>query len=140
MALRVSPTLTLPEAELVERFVRASGPGGQNVNKVATAVELRFDATASSSLPERAKRQLRRVAPHLVTQDGVLIIQADRYRSQARNREDARDRLVDILREALAPPPKPRIPTRPSLGAKRRRLEAKARRSVVKKGRGRPDL
>lgn len=139
MALRVSPTLILDEDELEERFVRASGPGGQNVNKVSSAVALRFDAENSPNLPPRAKRRLRAVAGHLLTQDGVLIIQADRYRSQARNREDARARLVEILREASAPPPKPRIPTRPSLGAKKRRLDEKNRRGEIKKGRGRPD-
>ena len=140
MTLRVTPQIILEETELEERFVRASGPGGQNVNKVSTAVELRFDAAASPNLPERAKRRLRAVAGHLLTQDGVLIIQADRYRSQSRNREDARERLVEILREAAAPPPKPRIPTRPSLASKKRRLDAKTRRGAVKKDRGRPDV
>lgn len=140
MALRVSPTIIIEEAELDERFVRASGPGGQNVNKVSTAVELRFDAYGSAALPDRVKRRLRSVASHLLTQDGVLVVQADRYRSQSRNREDARERLTEILREAAAPPPPRRIPTKPSRAAKQRRLDSKTRRGAVKKDRSRPDI
>ena len=140
MALRVSPSIIIEDSELEERFVRASGPGGQNVNKVSTAVELRFDAHGSPNLPERAKRRLKEVASHLLTQEGVLILQADRYRSQARNREDARDRLIEILREAAAPPPPRRIPTKPSRAAKQRRIDDKTRRGAVKKNRGRPEI
>ncbi|MEL6980559.1 MAG: alternative ribosome rescue aminoacyl-tRNA hydrolase ArfB [Pseudomonadota bacterium] len=138
MAIRITPTISLDESELEERFLRASGPGGQHVNKVSSAVELRFDAAASPSLPDRVKRRLRVLAGRKLTQDGVLIIQADARRSQARNREDALERLVSLLRDAAAPPPKPRIPTRPSLGAKTRRLDGKTRRGAVKKLRGRP--
>ena len=140
MALRVSPGIVIEESELEERFVRASSPGGQNVNKVSTAVELRFDAYASENLPERAKRRLKSVASHLLTQEGVLVLQADRYRSQSRNREDARDRLIEILREAAAPPPPRRIPTKPSRAAKQRRIDDKTRRGQIKKGRGKPEL
>lgn len=137
MPLRVSPRITLDDDELVERFVRSPGPGGQNVNKTASAVELRFDVAASENLTARAKARLRRLAGRRMTDAGELVIQASRYRSQARNRSDARDRLVELLREADAPPPPKRIATKPTLGSKRRRLEAKLRRSAIKGGRGR---
>ncbi len=135
--MRVTPMIEIDEDEIVERFVRASGPGGQNVNKVATAVELRFDAAGSPNLPERVKRRLRTLAGRRMTAEGVLVLQVEDTRSQARNRALARDRLLELLREAAAPPPKPRIATRPSRGAVERRLAAKTRRSEVKKTRGR---
>lgn len=131
------PSLPLAEWELSESFIRSSGPGGQNVNKVATAVQLRFHVDRSPSLSARQKSELKRIASHLVTGDGELIIEASRYRTQARNREDARERLAALIAEASRPPPKKRRPTRPSKGAVERRLKEKAGRSGVKKMRGR---
>ena len=135
--LRITPRILLDESELVERFVTAAGPGGQNVNKVSTAVELRFDAAHSPALTEAVRLRLTRLAGRRMTQDGVLVIQAQSYRTQDRNRTDARDRLVDLIREAAAPPA-PRFATRPTLGSKKRRLEGKAYRADIKKGRARP--
>ncbi|MEO1119822.1 MAG: alternative ribosome rescue aminoacyl-tRNA hydrolase ArfB [Pseudomonadota bacterium] len=136
MSIRITPQISIEDDELVERFVRASGPGGQNVNKVSTAVELRFDAIGSPNLPDRVKARLRRIAGRKLTQDGVLVIQAERHRLQSRNRDEARDRLVDLLREAAAPPPPKRIATKPSRAAQRRRVDAKKQRGAVKTMRG----
>lgn len=136
--LRITPRIHIDETELVERFVTAAGPGGQNVNKVATAVELRFDAANSPGLTEAIRLRLAGLAGRRMTQDGVLVIQAQRFRTQDRNRADARDRLVELLRDA-AVPPAPRFATRPTLGSKRRRLEGKAYRADIKRGRARPD-
>jgi ribosome-associated protein len=133
--IRVTGRIELDEDELRENFVRASGPGGQNVNKVATAVELRFDVANSPSLPEDVKQRLAPLAGRRLTKDGVLVLFADRFRTQERNRRDAIDRLVELIREA-ASPPAVRRPTRPTLASKKRRLEAKTRRSGVKKLRG----
>jgi ribosome-associated protein len=132
--LIVSRSIHIPEAELEERFVRSSGPGGQNVNKVATAVQLRFDARRSPSLSEDVRERLLKLAAGRITDEGILLIEARRFRTQERNRLDARERLVKlILRAAI--PPKPRKPTRPTRAANLRRLDAKKRRSEVKRAR-----
>ena len=136
--LHVRGALVLPERELRWRFSRASGPGGQGVNTTDSRVELSFDVARSPSMPESLReRALTRLANRLV--DGVLTIVAAEFRSQLRNREAARERLAATIRAATAPDPPKRRPTRPTAGAKRRRLEAKARRGEIKRLRGRPD-
>jgi len=135
--IRVTEALEIDERELSETFVRASGPGGQNVNKVSTAVELRFDAAGSPSLPEGVKARLLRLAGRRATDQGVIVLLAQRFRTQEANRRDAVARLVGLIANA-AEAPKPRRPTRPTLASKRRRLEAKTRRGGIKAGRGRP--
>lgn len=138
--MRVSANLDIDEKELEERFVRSSGPGGQNVNKVSTAVELRFNLAGNTSIPPPAKARLVKLAGRRLTDDGVLIIQADRFRTQDMNRSDARKRLAELIAESLVAP-KPRIKTKPSRGAKERRLKAKTERSGVKKMRSsKPDF
>ena len=135
--IRVTPQIEIGEEEIEERFVLASGPGGQNVNKVATAVQLRFDAARSPSLTADVLQRLARLAGRRMTQNGVLVLIAQRYRSQERNRADARDRLAELIRQA-AIAPKRRVPTRPTGASKRRRLQAKAMRGTVKQQRQRP--
>lgn len=130
--IRVNAQIELDEREIQEDFVRASGPGGQNVNKVSTAVQLRFDVAHSPSLPEAVRARLIALAGRRITQDGVLIIEAERYRSQRRNRDDALERLIELIREACEVD-KPRRPTRPTLASKKRRLDSKQRRGETKK-------
>lgn len=132
--LRVSNTLSIPDQELSERFIRASGPGGQNVNKVSTAVELRFDAANSTALPEPVRTRLLARRDRRIGADGVIVICAQRFRSQERNREDARARLAALIESALTPP-RPRIATRPTRASQERRIEAKKGRSQIKRGR-----
>lgn len=130
--IRIEERIAVDEGEIEERFIRSSGPGGQNVNKVATAVQLRFDVRNSRSLPEGMRERLIRLAGKRVTGEGVLIIEASRFRTRERNRRDARDRLVQWLEKAAAPV-KPRRKTRPTAGSKERRLEGKQQRSETKR-------
>ena len=127
--------IAIDESEIQESFIRSSGPGGQNVNKLATAVQLRFDVRNSPSLPDEVRARLERLAGRRLTRDGVLVITAQRYRTQERNRDDALTRLIELIR-AAAVRPTPRRPTRPTLGSKVRRLEGKKRRGDVKALRG----
>ena len=133
----VTPRISLDERELEESFIRASGPGGQNVNKVSTAVQLRFDARNSSNLPDDVRARLLKLGGHRVTQDGVFVITAQEHRSQDRNRTAAREILFDLIRRATIAPIK-RRPTRPTLGSKTRRLEAKTHRAGIKAARRPP--
>ena len=138
--LRITPTLSLNPAEIEIAFIRASGPGGQNVNKVSTAAQLHFDLRRSPSLPDGLKTRAARAAGSRLTTEGVIVITADRFRTQALNRDDAIARLMELLREA-AVPPKPRRATRPTLASKQRRLDGKKQRSGVKSLRqNRPSL
>ena len=133
--LEVTPSVGIEESELSERFVRASGPGGQNVNKVATAVELRFDVTRSSAISHDVKERLRAIAGSRMSADGVLTIDARRYRTQPQNRADARERLAELVRQALVKP-RSRRKTRPTKGSVERRIESKQKRSQTKRARG----
>jgi ribosome-associated protein len=139
--IKITPAIRLDETELEEVFVRSPGPGGQNVNKVSTAVQLWFPLERTKALPEDVRQRLRALAGRRATADGWLLIEASRFRSQARNRVDARARLVELIREA-AKPPRPRKPTRPSAASKERRLKAKRTRAQTKQARskGVPDL
>ena len=134
--IHVCAQVALDPAELQESFVRASGPGGQNVNKVSTAVQLRFDVARSPSLPEAVRERLKRLAGRRLNNEGVLVIDSQRHRTQNRNREEARARLLELIRQACVVP-KPRKPTRPSAASRERRLREKRVRSEVKRGRQR---
>lgn len=133
----VADHIFIDEKDLTESFIQASGPGGQNVNKVATAVSLRYDLYGAAGIPWEVKVRAARIAGSKVTRDGAIVITAQRFRSQERNRADAIERLVAILREAV-PPPKPRIATRPTRASKVRRVDAKTKRGAVKRGRKAP--
>lgn len=135
MVLQCTPQIAIDDGELEETFVRASGPGGQNVNKLSTAVQLRFDARRSAALPDAVAVRLMRLAGRRLTQDGIIVISAQRFRTQDRNRADARERLAELVAEA-AVPPTPRRTTRPTLASKKRRLDDKSRRSATKRLRG----
>jgi ribosome-associated protein len=132
--IRITDEIAIAEWEISESFVRASGPGGQNVNKLATAVQLRFDVRNSPSLPDEVAVRLMRLAGRRLTQDGVLVLTAQNFRTQERNREDARARLVELIREAV-PRPKPRRATKPTAASRERRIESKKRRAGVKRTR-----
>ncbi len=136
--IQVTPRIALDETELEESFLRASGAGGQNIQKVETAVQLRFNVRASPNLNEYVRARLEKLAGRRLTLDGVIVITAQRHRTRERNRDDAQERLFDLIRQAAEPPPPLRRPTRPSLGSKKRRLESKTRTGSVKKLRGKP--
>jgi ribosome-associated protein len=138
--IEVTPAIALAESELAWKAVRASGPGGQHVNKTSTAVELRFDVRASPALPEPVRARLYRLAGSRLNQDGVLVITAQGFRSQEMNRAEALERLVALIRKAAEPPPPPRKKTKPTRASKERRLGEKARRGGVKAMRGKPGL
>jgi len=131
--IRVTPRIALDESEITEDFLRASGPGGQNVNKLETAVQLRFAAMASPNLSDAVKARLATLAGRRMTKEGVLVITAQRHRMRERNREDALDRLLVLIREAATPPPPPRKATKPTFGSQKRRLESKTRRGAAKR-------
>jgi ribosome-associated protein len=138
--IRITDRIGIEERELEESFVRASGPGGQNVNKLSTAVQLRFDVRGSSSLTDEVRARLERLAGRRLTRDGVIVIVAQRHRTQERNREDARQRLFELIRQAAVRPIR-RRPTRPTAASRERRIESKKRRSSIKKfRRARPSL
>jgi ribosome-associated protein len=129
--IRVTPSISIAERELEEHFIRASGPGGQNVNKLASAVQLRFDVRRSPGLPEDVRTRLERLAGRRLTREGVLVINAERHRTQERNRQDARARLIELIRRA-AVAPVPRRATKPTASSRQRRLDSKKRRATIK--------
>ncbi|WGM39416.1 alternative ribosome rescue aminoacyl-tRNA hydrolase ArfB [Caulobacter sp. NIBR1757] len=134
----VTPAIALDDSEVELSFIRASGPGGQNVNKVATAVQLRFDVRNSSAFNDYVRERLEKLAGSRLTNDGEIVLTANRFRTQERNRADAIERLVALIAKAAEPPPPKRRPTRPTKASKERRLSAKSRRGTIKSGRGRP--
>ena len=129
--IRITNSISIDERELDERFIRASGPGGQNVNKLSTAVQLRFDVRGSPNLPDGVRARLERLAGKRLTREGVLVIAAQRHRTQERNRQDARERLVELIARA-AVAPTPRRATKPTAGSRERRIETKKRRGAIK--------
>jgi len=129
--IRITPSISIAERELEEHFIRASGPGGQNVNKLASAVELRFDVRRSQSLPDDVRARLERLAGRRLTREGVLVIHAERHRTQERNRQDARERLIELI-ERAAVAPVARRATKPTAASRERRLQSKKRRSAIK--------
>ena len=131
--IRVTDSIEIDEKEFEEQFVRSSGPGGQNVNKVASAVQLRFDARRSRALPDAVAIRLMELAGKRLTKDGVIVLTADRFRTQEMNRSDAQDRLVELIRQAAAPPPPKRRATKPTKASKERRLTEKKGRGGIKK-------
>ena len=136
--IQITANLYILESDLSERFIQSGGPGGQNVNKLSTGVQLRYSPRNAATLPGDIITKAEKLAGHRLNVAGEIVVQATRYRTQEKNRSDARSRLVQLLRQAAAPPPPKRKPTRPTLGSKKRRLESKTKRGTVKKLRGKP--